>query len=86
MSKKLLLIDGDEMLFKATAAVEHETKWNVVLDDVDWREPPIHVLTSHPGKARQVFDEMIERFFERFETREHFLCLSTTHEIGRAHV
>jgi hypothetical protein len=29
--KKLLLIDGDEMLFKATAAVEHETKWNVVL-------------------------------------------------------
>src|ERR1044072_4557462 len=65
------------MLFKATAAVEHETKWNVVLGEVDWREPPIHVLTSHPGKARQVFDDMMERFFERFETREHFLCFST---------
>jgi DNA polymerase-1 len=76
--KKLLLIDGDEMLFKATAAVEHETKWNVVLGEVDWREPPIHVLTSSPSKAQQVFEEMIERFFERFETDNHFLCFSTT--------
>jgi DNA polymerase-1 len=80
--KKLLLIDGDEMLFKATAAVEHETKWNVVLGEVDWREPPIHVLTSHPGKAQEVFIEMMERFFERFETREHFLCFSTTHDFN----
>ena len=74
--KKLLLIDGDEMLFKATAAVEHETKFNTCLGEVT-NEPPIHILFSHPGKAREVFDEMIERFFERFETRAHLLCFST---------
>jgi DNA polymerase-1 len=74
--RKLLLIDGDEMLFKATAAVEHETKFNTCLGEVT-NEPPIHVLFSHPGKAREVFDQMIERFFERFETREHLLCFST---------
>ena len=77
MPKKLLLIDGDEMLFKATAAVEHETKFNTVLGETDFNEPPIHVLFSHPGRAREVFDEMIERFFERFETRDHLLCFST---------
>jgi 5'-3' exonuclease len=74
--KKLLLIDGDEMLFKATAAVEHETKFNTCLGEVT-DEAPIHVLFSHPGRAREVFDEMIERFFERFETRDHLMCFST---------
>jgi DNA polymerase-1 len=74
---KLLLIDGDEMLFKASAAVEHESKFNTVLGEQDWSEPPIHVLFSHPGRAREVLDEMLERYFERFETRNHFLCFST---------
>jgi DNA polymerase-1 len=77
LTNKLLLIDGDEMLFKASAAVEHESKFNTTLGEQDFTEPPIHVLFSHPGRAREVLDEMLERYFERFETRNHFLCFST---------
>jgi DNA polymerase-1 len=75
--KKLLLIDGDEFLFRAAAAVEQEAKFNEVLDEVDWSEPPVHVLFSHPGRAREVLDEMLERIFQRFETKEHYLCFTS---------
>lgn len=75
--KRLLLIDGDEFLFRACAAVEKEVKFNVILGEVDWNEPPIHVLGSNPVQAREVLDEMLERIFERFETREHLLCFSS---------
>ena len=75
--KRLLLIDADEFLFRACAAVEKEVKFNVILGEVDWNEPPIHVLGSNPVQAREVLDEMIERIFERFETREHLLCFSS---------
>lgn len=75
--KRLLLIDGDEFLFRACAAVEKEVKFNVILGEVDWNEPPIHVLGSNPVEARGVLDEMLDRVFERFETREHLLCFST---------
>lgn len=77
MKDKLLLLDGDQFLFRAAAAVEQEAKFNEVLDEVDWSEPPVHVLFSHPGRAREVFDQMIERIFERFETRNHFMCFSS---------
>jgi 5'-3' exonuclease len=77
LPKKLLLIDGDEFLFRAAAAVEQEARMNVVLDEPDWSEPPIHFIFSHPGRARATLDEMLERVFERFETREHFLCFSS---------
>jgi 5'-3' exonuclease len=75
--KRLLLIDGDEFLFRACAAVEKEVKFNVILGEVDWNEPPIHVLGSNPVQAREVLDEMLNRVFERFETREHLLCFSS---------
>jgi 5'-3' exonuclease len=75
--KRLLLIDGDEFLFRACAAVEKEVKFNVILGEVDWNEPPIHVLGSNPEQAREVLDEMLNRIFERFETREHLLCFSS---------
>jgi DNA polymerase-1 len=74
--KRLLLIDGDEFLFRACAAVEKEVKFNVILGEVDWNEPPIHVLGSNPVQAREVLDEMLDRIFERFETREHVMCFS----------
>lgn len=74
---KLLLIDGDEFLFRAAAAVEHETKFNTVLGEPDWSEPPVHVVFSHPGRAREVLDQMMERIFERFETKSHYLCFSS---------
>ncbi|MBW7970976.1 hypothetical protein [Bradyrhizobium sp. BR 10289] len=75
--QRLLLVDGDEFLFRAAAAVEQEVKWNVVLGEVDWSEPPVHVLYSSPERARETLDDMLERIFERFETREHFLCFSS---------
>jgi 5'-3' exonuclease len=75
--KKLLLIDGDEFLFRASAAVEQEVRFNEVLGEPDWSEPPIHVLFSSPARARKTLDEMLERIFERFETRNHFLCFSS---------
>jgi DNA polymerase-1 len=74
---RLLLIDGDEFLFRACAAVEKEVRFNVILGEVAWNEPPIHVLGSNPVQAREVLDEMLNRIFERFETRNHALCFST---------
>lgn len=74
--KPLLLIDGDEMVFRACAAVEQEVRFNVILGEIDWKEPPIHILGSNPVQAREVLDEMLERFFERFESRDHLLCFS----------
>jgi DNA polymerase-1 len=75
--KKLLLIDGDEFLFRAAAAVEQEVRFNEVLDEPDWNEPPIHVLFSNPVQARKALDEMLERIFERFGTDNHYLCFSS---------
>lgn len=77
MPKRLLLIDGDEFLFRASAAVEQEVKFNTTLGEPDWNEPPVHILYSHPLKARQCLDEMLERIFERFQSREHWLCFSS---------
>lgn len=65
--KPILLIDGDQFIFKATAAVERETKW----DDQN------HVLYSNVNEAWDNLNSMIERIFERFDSREHALCFST---------
>jgi DNA polymerase-1 len=35
------------------------------------------VLGSNPVQAREVLDEMMDRVFERFETKEHLLCFSS---------
>lgn len=63
---KLLLIDGDEFIFRATAAVEHETRW----DDQN------HVLFSNENKAWDTLTGMLDRIFDRFDTKEHVLCFS----------
>lgn len=75
--RPLLLIDGDEFLFRSSVAVEHETRFNTTLGETDWSEPPVHVLFSHPGRAREVLDEMLQRIFERFKSDNHILCFST---------
>jgi 5'-3' exonuclease len=74
---KLLLIDGDEFLFRAAAAVEQEARFNEVLDEIDWNEPPVHVLYSHPGEAQKALDDMMGRIFERFNTKNHIMCFTT---------
>lgn len=66
MSKVSLLIDGDEYLFKACAAVEREVRWD------DWN----HVLYANRGEAWANFQRMLDQLFERFETREHALTFS----------
>lgn len=63
---KHLLIDGDQFVHHAAAAIEHETRW----DDEN------HVLFSNENKAWDVFLEMINRILERFETIEFTLCFS----------
>lgn len=63
---KLLLIDGDEFIFRATAAVEQEIRW----DDQN------HVLFSNENQAWDNLTGMLDRIFERFETKDHVLCFS----------
>lgn len=64
--KRVLLIDGDQFLFKAAVAVEKETMW----DDQN------HVLYSNSNEAWAVLEDMMDRIFERFETKEHALTFS----------
>lgn len=67
MVRKLLLIDGDQFVFTATVAIEREIRW----DDHN------HVLYSNPDVAWDNFTGMLERIFERFETKDHALCFSS---------
>ncbi|MGM5019235.1 hypothetical protein [Tardiphaga sp. 367_B4_N1_1] len=67
MTKKTVLIDGDEFIFKASAAVEEVVKW----DDQN------HVRYANPNKAWVILSQMVERIYDRFETRDHFVCFST---------
>jgi len=64
--KRLLLIDGDEFIFRATAAIEKEIRW----DDQN------HVLYSNENEAWLNLEGMMKRIFERFETTDHVLCFS----------
>lgn len=65
--KKVLLIDGDQFVFKAAISVEKESRW----DDQN------HVLYSNSHEAWHVLEGMLDRIFERFETKEHALTFST---------
>jgi DNA polymerase-1 len=67
MTRKLLLIDGDQFVFTAAIAIERETRW-----DAD-----NHVLYSSPELAFSNFEAMIKRIFDRFETDDHALAFSS---------
>lgn len=60
------MIDGDQFVFTATVAIEHETRW----DDQN------HVLFANAEMAWNNFTGMIDRIFERFETKDHALIFS----------
>jgi 5'-3' exonuclease len=68
MSRKLLLIDGDQFVFTAAVAIEREIRW-----DTD-----NHVLYSNPELAWVNFEGMIKRVFERFDTDDHALTFSSS--------
>jgi 5'-3' exonuclease len=63
---KTLLIDGDEFIFRASAAVETVIRW----DDQN------HVLYANENKAWDTLIGMLDRIFDRFDTKEHALCFS----------
>ena len=66
-AKRLLLIDGDQFIFKSSAALERETQW----DDDN------HVLYSNAEQVWSNLEAMLARIFKRFNTDRHFLCFST---------
>lgn len=64
---KRLLIDGDQFLFKAAVACEQEIRW----------DEQNHVLYSNEVEAWGLFQDMIKRITERFETDRFALCVSS---------
>lgn len=61
-----LLIDGDQYLYKGTAAVEREIRW----DDEN------HVLYSNAEEAYDTVRASLDSLFDRFETYDHIVCFS----------
>jgi hypothetical protein len=66
MSRTILLIDGDQYVHRACAAVERDTKW----DDEN------HVLTSNEVEAWEVCEGSIKKLFHHFGTEDAVLALS----------
>jgi 5'-3' exonuclease len=62
----ILLIDGDERLWRACAATEREVKW----DDQN------HVLASNEEEAWETVKGSIEKVLHHFNTKEHAVTLS----------
>lgn len=71
--KAILLIDGDQFVFKATAALEKDTRW----DDQN------HVLYSNADECWTNVQSMLDRIFERFRSNEHALCFTTAPNFRR---
>jgi 5'-3' exonuclease len=67
LTRKLLLIDGDQFVFTAAVAIERETRW----------DEDNHVLYSSPELAFSNFEGMLKRIFERFDTDDHALTFSS---------
>lgn len=57
--KRTLLLDGDELIFKATAAIEQEVRW----------DEGNHVLFANPEHAWANFQGVVKRLLDRFEVR-----------------
>lgn len=66
MTRKLLLIDGDQFVFTAAVAIEREIRW----------DEDNHVLYSSPEMAFTNLEGMLKRIFERFDTDDHVLTFS----------
>jgi 5'-3' exonuclease len=68
--KRTVLIDGDEFVFRATAALEQEIRW----------DENNHVLQANEEEAWHNFNGMVRRICERFDVgqKDATLCFSTT--------
>ena len=72
MSKRLL-IDGDQFLFNATAAVEQETRW----------DEQNHVLYSNELEAWKLFTDMVERIKTRFPEHTNVILFFSDYPVWR---
>ncbi len=68
MARMIMLLDGDQFLHRACAAVERDTRW----DDEN------HVLSSNELEAWEVIEGSIKKVLDHFGEQEHVLCLSDT--------
>ncbi len=68
MARTILLIDGDQYLHRACAAVEQETRW----DDEN------HLLWSNCVEAWEVVEGSIDKVLSHFDEKDHVICLSET--------
>jgi len=66
MPRTILLIDGDQYLHRACAAVERDERW----DDEN------HVLYSNAVEAWEVVEGSIEKVLAHFGEKDHVICLS----------
>ena len=73
MQRVTLLIDGDVVVYKATAAVEVETQW----DDDLW------TLHSNPDQAKAIIEQQIEHFQERLGATDVVFAFSDSHNFRK---
>jgi DNA polymerase I len=66
MPRTILLIDGDQYLYRACAAVERDERW----DDEN------HLLYSNSVEAWEVLEGSIEKVLNHFGEKDHVICLS----------
>lgn len=68
MQRTILLLDADQFLHRACAAVERDERW----DDEN------HILYSNEVEAWEVVEGSIKKTLDHFGHQEHVLCLSDT--------
>lgn len=66
MPRTILLIDGDQYLHRACAAVERDTRW----------DEQNHVLSSNEVEAWEVVEGSIKKVLDHFGSTDHVICLS----------
>jgi DNA polymerase-1 len=66
MTEPLLLIDGDEIIWRVAAALEKETQW----DEQNW------VLWSNAEEVWQEATAAVARLFDRFGSQRHALAFT----------
>jgi DNA polymerase-1 len=66
MPRTILLIDGDQYLHRACAAVERDTRW----------DEENHVLSSNEVEAWEVVEGSIKKVLDHFGSTDHVICLS----------
>ena len=66
MPRTILLIDGDQYLYRACAATEHETKW----------DEENHVLASNEAEAWDTVSSSIQHVLDHFSSKDYVLTFS----------